>query len=328
MVGVFPARGDLDIQFDYRYDARGFFSGANLGRRQILEAAAAVFEERIRSTPPEIRPGGINTWTLSFPNPNSGVLVTLKDLVVPAGTMTVYVGARKLSGDWVGYADYNYTYYGNAAWVRLFSNKDNASNFSPFGGSIAFDVDAPWYFDATPETPDSFPGQIDFYSVVLHELGHLLGFISGARAFAALSQFDEFYGAHASELYGGPVPLDSKGGHWRQDVLFEGEPVSMAPNFAFNERKEFTELDFAALVDIGYIVSPPSVGPLVITRVVTGGGTVTLGWNGGTPPFRVQARSAVDEGPWQDVGLPTGERSLTLEVSADRAFHRVVDANE
>ena len=38
-----PALGDLDIRFDYRYDTRGFFSGANIERRQILEAAAAIF---------------------------------------------------------------------------------------------------------------------------------------------------------------------------------------------------------------------------------------------------------------------------------------------
>ena len=61
-----PALGDLDIRFDYRYDTRGFFSGANIERRQILEAAAATFEERISSTPPSITPSGINRWTLSI----------------------------------------------------------------------------------------------------------------------------------------------------------------------------------------------------------------------------------------------------------------------
>ena len=37
----------LTIQLDYSYDSLGFFSGANLFRRDIMRAAADVFEERI-----------------------------------------------------------------------------------------------------------------------------------------------------------------------------------------------------------------------------------------------------------------------------------------
>ena len=125
-----PALGDLDIRFDYRYDTRGFFSGANIERRQILEAAAAIFEERISSTSPSITPSGINRWTLSFDNPDTGTAVTLTNLHVPAGTMIVFVGARSLSVDVLGQAQFRYSYFGDSAWVKLFVGKDNSANFS------------------------------------------------------------------------------------------------------------------------------------------------------------------------------------------------------
>ena len=316
------AQAGLEIQFDYRYDSRGFFSGLNMGRRQVLEAAASAIEARIASTPPAIRPAGINTWTLSFLNPNNGSNVSLRDLNVPAGVMMVFVGARQLSGGFIGYSEYNYTYFGDSSWVQLFDGKDNADGFSPFGGAIAFDVDTPWYFDSTPETLEPFPGEYDFYSLALHELGHLLGITAGARAFEALSDSGEFYGNQAQAAFGGPVPLSPDGNHWRQDVTYAGTTASMAPTFFFGQRRPFSELDFAALADIGYVLRPP-IEPLLMIGVVVEGSQVTVTWQGGAPPFELQTSPDMSDGSWKTVGSITNERSQTVEATTATGFFRV-----
>jgi formylglycine-generating enzyme required for sulfatase activity len=317
-----PALGDLDIRFDYRYDTRGFFSGANIERRQILEAAAATFEERISSTPPSITPSGINRWTLSFDNPDTGTAVTLTNLHVPAGTMIVFVGARSISSDALAQAQFGYGYFGDSAWVKLFVGKDNSANFSPFGGAITFDESTPWFFDLTPDTLDSFPDKYDFFSVAIHEIGHLLGISRSSEAFAALSVEGKFFGPVSQSLYGGPIPMAENGSHWQQDVLFEGSPPAMTPTTSKNKRKSFSKLDFAALVDIGYELKLPV--PLLITGVALEGGMITVTWHGGTAPYRLEGRSSSSD-PWQPMGPSTFGRSLTLATSGDTGFFRVAE---
>ena len=317
-----PALGDLDIRFDYRYDTRGFFSGANIERRQILEAAAAIFEERISSTPPSITPSGINRWTLSFDNPDTGTAVTLTNLHVPAGTMTVFVGARSLSSDALAQAQFGYGYFGDSAWVKLFVGKNNTANFSPFGGAISFDESTPWFFDLKPDTLDLFPDKYDFFSVAIHEIGHLLGISGRSRAFAALSVEGKFLGPVSQSLYGGPIPLAEDGSHWQQDVLFEGSSPAMTTTISNNERKSFSKLDFASLVDIGYELKLPV--PLLITGVAVEGGMITVTWHGGTAPYRLEGRSSLSD-PWQPMGPSTFGRSLTLATSGDTGFFRVAE---
>ncbi|MEO6848602.1 MAG: hypothetical protein ABI443_12830, partial [Chthoniobacterales bacterium] len=61
------SRAELTIQFDYTYDTSGFFSGANIGRRDILDDAAAVFEGYLTTENfGAIVPTSTNTWKLGF----------------------------------------------------------------------------------------------------------------------------------------------------------------------------------------------------------------------------------------------------------------------
>ena len=46
-------------------------------------------------------------------------------------------------------------------------------NFTDWGGSVAFDIDANWHFNSATNPTG---GKVDFYSVALHELAHALGF--------------------------------------------------------------------------------------------------------------------------------------------------------
>lgn len=50
-----------------------------------------------------------------------------------------------------------------------------ATDLVPQGGSIAFDSSTSWSFVADTGTTEQFSGS-DFFSVALHEPGHLLGF--------------------------------------------------------------------------------------------------------------------------------------------------------
>jgi hypothetical protein len=269
------SRAALDIQFDYTYDTGNFFSGANVGRRALLDAAANVFETRLTlENFGAITPSGGNTWSLSFPNPSTGATATLNNLPIPANTITIFVGARDLAGSLIGFSNYQYSYFGNASWVGLFQARDSTTNFDSFGGAIAFDSLTSWYFDANPQTLESFPGQYDFYSVAQHEIEHLLGFTNGANAFRADTSGTTFTGANVSALNGGPAPLASGTDldHWQQGLTSGGSEVLMDPTFFFNQRKTATALDFAALADIGYNVNSvpePTTIALMMLVVMT-----------------------------------------------------------
>jgi len=106
---------------------------------------------------------------------------------------------------------------------------------------------------------ESFSGE-DFYSIAVHEIGHVMGFLDSAAAFhskeARISGAIYFTGAHAEALYGGPVPLSSEKSHWKDGTIYNGMQLSMDPTIAYGTRKIFTELDWAALEDIGYHVMP------------------------------------------------------------------------
>jgi hypothetical protein len=256
VVAPSACRAAIDIQFDYTYNSSSFFSGANVGRRALLDAAAGVFEERLtEETFGAIVPSGSNTWTLSFPNPATGTTVTLNNPILPANTVTIYAGSRDLAGTLIGQANYSYTYFGNAGWVNLFQSRDSNANFDSMGGAISFDPLAPFYFDDDPETLESFPEQYDFYTVAQHEIAHLLGFTYGANAFRADTSGTNFVGPAVTTLYGAPAPLASGDpDHW-SSVLASGAAL-MTPTFYFNERKTPTPIDFAVLKDIGYKVGP------------------------------------------------------------------------
>ncbi len=106
---------------------------------------------------------------------------------------------------------------------------------------------------------ESFSGE-DFYSIAIHEIGHVMGFLDSATAFHSnvtkISGASYFTGAQAEALYGGPVPLSSEKSHWKDGTLYNGQELSMDPTIANGTRKTFTELDWAALEDIGYHVEP------------------------------------------------------------------------
>lgn len=137
-----------------------------------------------------------------------------------------------------------------------------------------------FFYDETPEKRDQdVPGnQTDFYSVMLHELGHMIGFFRVKSDFSdnvqsinpdtgnpAMTTFDEqsgvdergniaFLGPNAVEIYGGPLPLTVGNASHYGNQFGPGEDLAglmMGPSIGNGEKKFIELLDLAILADIG-----------------------------------------------------------------------------
>ena len=262
----------VSITFDYTYDAGGFFSGNNSSRRSILDLAASVYETRLYDSLTAITPGGANSWSVEFSNPATGAEVTLNNLSVAADTLVVYVGARSLGGSTLGYGGYGgYSASGNAGFVSTVATRGQSgapsTEFGPWGGDITFNSASTWYFDSDPTTTESFAGQNDFYSVAVHELGHILG-LGTADSWMNLATATFFTGTKAKLANGGAnVPLELDLGHFHDGTMSTipgtgtAQEAALDPTLTTGTRKYATALDFAALDDIGWDVSAVTAVP-------------------------------------------------------------------
>lgn len=240
----------VSITFDYRYDTSGFFD--NPAHRAILEQAGDDLTSRITSSLAAIAPGGANSWTARFFNPASGGEVQLPNLAVPADTLIVFVGSQNISGSEAGYGGPGgYRVSGSIDWQNIVANRGQ-TGFSTWGGSITFDSDANWYFGASASGLGN--NKLDFYSVAVHELGHVLGF-GASSEFAGHVSGSVFTGTTAGAIYSSAPPLASDTSHWKQGTEANGAHVAMEPVLLANTRVYFSDLDYAALRDIGWQVS-------------------------------------------------------------------------
>lgn len=160
-----------------------------------------------------------------------------------------------------------------------------------WGGAISFDNDGTttWHFDHTTAAPS---GQTDFYSIALHEIGHALGMNVSWNQWTDDVTGSTFAGSATVAAYNADngtslTSLDLVSGsnpHWKEDsydsmIFPQGNPnlmgtVGMAslqdtimePALDFTptiRRLELTNVDVAALEDLGWTVIPePSVGLL------------------------------------------------------------------
>src|SRR5690606_19883261 len=104
-------------------------------------------------------PSGFNEWQWNLDHPGTGEDLIIDNPSLPANTIRIYVGARQLGSSQLGVAQYGYGYSGNSAWAGRFEARDSLDNYDPFGGTISFDIDSNWYFDADPFSLESFAGQ-------------------------------------------------------------------------------------------------------------------------------------------------------------------------
>jgi len=280
LLGVPLSAQAIVFHFDYSTDSTGFFGegnpqGALAGEqaRAALEAAGAFFEDVLGDDLAAIQPFGFNRWNAVYTHPATGEQASTYNLSVPEDTIWVYVGARALEGSTLaeagpgGYSGL----WGSPTFRQAVTNRgqgDPGTDFAPWGGAMAFDIDANWHFDHTTAPAG---GKFDLYSVALHELGHVLGF-GLAKSWEGYVQNHLFSGPEAVSVYGANVPLSSDDGHWQSglsDTIFRttlAQETAMDPNIGPRTRKYYTDLDVAALDDIGWEITPPA----------------TLTWNGPT----------------------------------------------
>ncbi|NOT11120.1 MAG: matrixin family metalloprotease [Methylococcaceae bacterium] len=267
LLAISQSANALIINFDYTYDTSGFFAGANASRQDILNAAGSFFSNRITDSLSAITSGGNNHFDAQFLRPDTGALATLNDFSVAANTLTVFVGGRDLTGNTLGEGGYGgYSASGTSGFLATIDQRGqsgeatgpSATDFAPWGGQLAFDTNSIWYFDVDPSTTESFSGS-DFYSVALHEIGHLLG-LGTADSWDNKVSGTNFTGVNAVAAYGGNVPLTTNGSHWQEGTLSTtltglSQEAMMDPTITNGTRKLATQLDIAALKDVGWQVS-------------------------------------------------------------------------
>lgn len=264
----------ITINLDYSYDSSSFF--ADSSRRSLMQSAASYFESRLTDDFEAITSSGSNSMTAQFWNPSGTGSISVNNFSVAADTITVYVGAKNHSGStlatggyggWeaTGTSSFFDTIYHRGESSYMYNDPtagEIAAEFNPWGGTISFDTDSTWYFDDDLSTTESFTGS-DFYSVALHELGHILGLGSADSWDNLINGSNEFTGVNSVAENSGNVPLTSDGAHWAEDTMsfVDGvaQEAAMDPNLTVGTRKLFTVLDWAALDDIGWDVMPTSV---------------------------------------------------------------------
>ena len=248
----------LTIQIDYSYDSSGFFNDQT--RRDTLQTAANNLASRISTTLGAITPnaGAGNNWTITTFNPsdpfNHASDIALTNLNVAAGTIIVYAGAKTgVGGGEAGLGGYGgYSASGSQQWLDGLRTRGH-TGFAPWGGSITFDQNTNWNYGTNAPAGN----QIDFYTVATHELGHVLGF-GTAQEYNQYVSGDIFFGPNATAANNGIYPsLQSNAdqAHFRQGTTSYGQAVSMQPIVVAGTRVVFSELDYAALADVGWNVT-------------------------------------------------------------------------
>lgn len=254
------------VQFDYSLDSNGFFDDAS--RRTILEEAADEVASRLDDTLSEIVPGKLDpvndTWTATYTNPSSGASESMTDLVIGESIVIVFVGARQLGATLGEGGPGGFTVSGSSQeWIDTVSGRGqagallssgNETDFSLWGGTLTFDIDTNWHFGLTTTGLDS--GETDFFSVAQHEFGHLMGF-GTAASFDNLVSGGQFTGPASVAEYdlSGNPPLAGDNAHWADGLTDGGSEAAMDSDLLVGTRKTFTDIDFAALDDLGWEVS-------------------------------------------------------------------------
>jgi hypothetical protein len=279
-----------------RYDLAGseFDSDTQQGRwaRAAVDSAAAyvssLFSESLSPILPN--PGAGDTWTARRPNPSLESFATEKvtDLEVPEDTVLVYVGVAPISNAEVVARTFPGLAFANevkgspsfrdAVLTRGQDPSDgpNGINVTPWGASIQYNqnrVDE-WFL----QDPDAVPAPgpvdvqgIDLWTFTVHEIVHALGFGvgtygAGGPVWGKVVEHATFEGAVAQGLYGEPVPLYGPGlesDHWAdtvQGTLVDGSGMTqkavMGKHIPEDQRLYLTDLDVAALQDLGWKVTP------------------------------------------------------------------------
>lgn len=266
----------LTIQIDYTYDTSNFFN--TQAKRDAMQAVADFYGNMIQDNLLRIDAADFPgcSWAARPEHPATGVIIDINNLVVPANTIIVYVGARDLGGSTAGLAGPG-GWSGssvNAGWFPLLrgrgsagaaiENQSQRTDFAPWGGSISFDIDSTWNFSQNQNTNGT-----DFISIALHEMGHVLGIGTADSWYNKISS-TVFVGSASTRSYGVNPPVSGNshfGGVGTTSRSFGSFSVThgvtrqvlMLPTLTDDNTNLIvaSDLDLAALIDIGWQITPP-----------------------------------------------------------------------
>lgn len=309
----------IEIVVDYTYDTQGFFDEPI--RRTAIEAVANRYSQVITSELLAVEPvldlGQPTTWRIGFDHPGIGGIYQLstapsrsEDPIFSSSSdeadeygfaglaeneWILFAGARSLANAGLGgtATGRNFTNVFDAVEGPMHrgvidNTPSNSINDLPaWGGAITFDINSNWHFDLTEVVGN---GEIDFYSIAMHEVGHALGLSNSWNQWERNVSGSEYRGEHAVAAYNkdNDTTLDflatesSNNLHWSdgnyqsyifplgspnrvgtvgdglQDLLLE--PIA---NFSSTTRRfELTNVDAAALVDVGWSILADAGDPL------------------------------------------------------------------
>jgi hypothetical protein len=283
----------FSIALDYRFDSASWFDAQ---KRQLLAHAANEWARYIDDDFPAL-PAGLSSFG-SRPDMVAGCQPAHTDVVLadPVDDVVVFPG----SGTWqptpqcgiANAAPYDWSTETPEELRTVLDGRLFSSPFQPWAGAVTFDRKQTWFLDATPDTTDDLPcdDSADFLSTARHELGHVLGFYSYPPGSARQTPFGElvqkgadgfsFHGPKAMAVYGGPIPLDDMGTHFRADmVTCHGRTPAMIQSQGLGTPQEITALDLAVLEDVGYhirwdlVAEPSCAGGTIVDHCACAGET-------------------------------------------------------
>ncbi len=220
----------------------------------MLQAAADSLASRFGDDLAAITPGGFNQWIPSVFHPSQGpadqlsgtVTELAANLPVAANEIIIYAGARNLPGANRGVGgpasflfpsqeiscqaqtECDQILAGINAFKDLVTGRGEPgaitsprTDVAPQIGSVSFDTDTDWHFGLTADGIQ--PGQVDFLSVAVHEIAHVLGFgitrLDAITSWENLTSTGAFTGAKATAAYQGVGNVPVANNHWAPSVL-------------------------------------------------------------------------------------------------------------
>ena len=303
MLALASPAGAVVLMIDYSYDTSNFFGNATA--KAALEAAAADISNAITTnlgavtTDVYTSTNGISSatfdWSLNVTNPATGGVATMATFSAPADQITLFAGARQLSGSTLGLggpigASVGFTALAiESQLAGAVTGAQNASNtamlrgggpvigsltgsstlgvttanfslgYGALFGSLAFDSDSVWHYDHTTAVGI---GESDLYTVALHELLHAIG-VGTSQTWNLLKSGTTWTGSNVISLMGTGTNLVSTNGDHIADGAMSyrisdgvAQEAVMDPTVTVGTRKLLTELDLAFLRDLGFDTVP------------------------------------------------------------------------
>lgn len=236
------------IQIDYRFDTAGFFDDP--ARKAALEGACRIWGRLLSDSFPDI-PAGTFIRVRDPQKPTEPALslnieYAIDDLVLFVGSADLPAGTTGMASPTAGLSG-----IADPALAQALQQRFDATPFQPWTAWISFDSGTSFHFDPEPELGHQVPaGKMDFVSVALHEIGHVLGF-GTANAFKSKVSAGAFRGPKTIALFGGPLALEADLAHTPNTTLSAGQRMLMDKSDATGTRYLPTPLDRAVFEDLG-----------------------------------------------------------------------------